>query len=72
MEQTLKELCAKHGLTGISATLFNDGGRDPLCVYVHWKGEKPNECCGAYANTFDEAFSRALTTMAERRTARAA
>lgn len=70
MEALLKELCSKHGLTTIGVNLFTEAQIQPVLVYLHWTDI--NGCCSGGGNTFDEAFSRALSTMAERRTARAA
>ncbi|WP_379069204.1 hypothetical protein ACHMW4_04275 [Mesorhizobium sp. UC22_110] len=73
METLLKDLCAKHGLTSISAMIFMEFDRLPMTVYVHWNGDDGRcECAGRNGNTFDEAFELALHTMAERRTPRAA
>lgn len=73
METLLKDLCAKHGLSSISAMLFVEFDRMPITVYVHWDGADGRcECVGRNGNTFDEAFELAVEGMAERRTARAA
>lgn len=70
MEQTLKDLCAKHGLTTIGVNYFTEAQIHPVLVYLHWFDI--NGCCSGTGNTFEEAFATALTVMAERRTARAA
>lgn len=69
MEQTLKDLCAKHGLTGILVHLLRADTRPFVGITLHWD---TSTCCSANGDSFDEAFAAALAEMAERRTARAA
>ncbi|WP_144378477.1 hypothetical protein [Mesorhizobium amorphae] len=71
MEKTIKDLCAKHGLTGIAVNIFRADTKPYVTVYLHWqRGE--GGCASGSGETFDEALALALAEMAERRTARAA
>lgn len=68
MESLLKELCSQHELTGISANLFQADAKPFFQAYVEQNGEFASEI----EDTFDEALTKALALLAERRTARAA
>lgn len=67
MEQTLKDLCAKHGLNYVSVSISQSEPRH-CSIFLHWDGR----CAYGNGATFDAALSEALADMAERRTARAA
>nr|DAH84818.1 MAG TPA: hypothetical protein [Caudoviricetes sp.] len=69
METLLKDLCAKHGLTGILVHLLRADTNPFVGITLHWD---TSTCCSANGDTFDEAFALALDRMAERRTSRAA
>lgn len=71
METILKHCCATHSLSGIGANIFRADTEPYVTVYLHWKtGE--GGCASGSGDTFDEALTKALAEMAERRTPRAA
>lgn len=68
MDALLKDLCSLHELTGISANLFQAEAKPFFQTYVEQNGE----FASALGDTFDEALTKALALLAERRTPRAA
>ncbi len=67
MEQTLKDLCAKHGLDYVSVSI-SLRAHSYCSIFLHWEGR----CAHGTGATFDAALTEALAEMAERRAARAA
>lgn len=61
METLLKNICAEHGLTGITASIFDAKGSGRISVYVHWTDEyEIHRCVNGMADTFDDALAEAL------------
>lgn len=61
METTLKNICALHGLRGISANIFDAQGSNYITVYIHWTGfYETRHCESGMAHTFEDALALAL------------
>jgi hypothetical protein len=62
MDQTLRDLCKQHGLTGMSVMLQFDR-YDLITVYLHWSHIG---CASGSGKTFEEAFAAGIDDKAAR------
>lgn len=62
MEMILRNICAEHGLSAISTTVFTTNGFKRVSVYVHWVDNSEIwQCESGIAQTFDDALALALS-----------
>ncbi len=62
METTLRSICAEHGLSAISTTVFTSNGFKRVSVYVHWVDNSGIWLCeSGIAQSFDDALALALS-----------
>ena len=64
MDEFMKSVCVKHGLTTISFMFMSKAKFDPFLVYVHWMD---GVCASGGGKTIEEALHRALAAMHQKK-----